>query len=147
MHLAHLVFEQQVRQFVCQVTEGAARVVAWVVHGDAPSVGQMESGGGKRARLQPFESEQVLAWHELICRQNLDTEVAGDLLRVERLVVPPAELLTQPCAYAFGLGFETATHYSGPTGVELVLHPCKEVGESRRRLWHESARGAEVDAT
>ena len=81
-----VVVEQDVGEFVGDVAVGASRVVAGVVDGDGPAVGQVEGGRGERAGLEPLEFFEAGAVDELVGGDDLDVQVLGELPDVEQVV-------------------------------------------------------------
>ena len=64
-----VMVEQDVGEFVAYVAVGASRVVvAGVVDGDGPAVGQVEGGRGERAGLEPLEFFEAGAVHKAVRR-------------------------------------------------------------------------------
>ena len=105
-----VVVKQDVGEFVADVAVGASRVVARVVQGDGPAVGQVEGGGGERAGLEPLQFFEAGAVDEMVRRDDCDVQVLGDLPDVEHVVRAQPQLGPGKFGEPVSFGFESSSH-------------------------------------
>ena len=105
-----VVVKQDLGEFVADVAVGASRVVARVVQGDGPAVGQVEGGGGERAGLEPLQFFEAGAVDEMVCRDDCDVQVLGDLPDVEHVVRAQPQLGPGKFGEPVSFGFESSSH-------------------------------------
>lgn len=125
--------KQDVGEFVADVAVGASRVVARVVQGDGPAVGQVEGGGGERAGLEPLQFFVAGAVNEMVRRDDFDFQVLGELPEVEHVVGAQPQLGPVTFGEPVSFGFEILVARLPPAGRavsaggELVLHVLEQV--------------------
>lgn len=128
-----VVVKQDVGEFVADVAVGASRVVARVVHGDGPAVGQVEGGGAERAGLEPLQFFVAGAVNEMVRRDDFDFQVLGELPEVEHVVGAQPQLGPVTFGEPVSFGFEILVARLPPAGRavsaggELVLHVLEQV--------------------
>lgn len=105
-----VVVKQDVGEFVADVAVGASRVVARVVQGDGPAVGQVEGGGGERAGLEPLQFFEAGAVDEMVRRDDCDVQVLGGLPDVEHVVRAQPQLGPGKFGEPVSFGFESSSH-------------------------------------